>query len=222
MVDNKDILKMKIPSACYVKGCERWNRMPKGKSHVFTESPEKTLMGFVAEEFLHHLMPKMTPSAGHDVYGYDFLFFGKKLEIKNKCVNSVPRPSYDVSTSYGAYDQPCDVYFFTRCAETYGDSCFEGKFVLADTIKPEMVERLVHNLSQKFPFIYLLGFIGKEEFNQNGFRVLPGTVLGNGSRAKGDTWNSTINLLRPTKTLLDGYAVQSANRQTIEECILTA
>ena len=76
-MNNRDIIEKHLILDCFLAGCKRWNAMPKDRdmAKVYTDSPEKTLCSFVAEEYIYkYVFKSMVPSKGiPDVYNYDFL-----------------------------------------------------------------------------------------------------------------------------------------------------
>lgn len=209
MIRENDILIKRLTLEAFLAGCKRWNALPKEKTgRVYTQSPEKTLCGFVAEEFIHKsLMPKLIPSAGDQVFHYDYLYFGRKMEIKNKCVNSRPSPNFEVSINQ--YWVPeCNDFFFTRMLTTNKNTIIPRSFKMNDTISDQMAVEISPLLLEKYSHIYLLGFIPKAEFldPKKAFLVNEGDSLGDDSAAKGNTINRYIRDLYPAKKLLDYYA----------------
>lgn len=206
MVKNTDIVKLRMTEQAFLDACERWNKMPKTNlKKIFTESSEKTLCGFAAEEFIHkNLMPEIIPSLGEEVYDFDYYFFGKKMEIKNKCVNSIPTAAYEAST-YTYHDPECDFFLFTRMKSEHRNDCLPRGFGLKDEITSDMSKELSKKLLLKYPNIYLLGVIERFDFYSKRYKVTKGSELQYGAIAKGETWNVKISELHPVRVILNYY-----------------
>lgn len=211
MVRQPDILMQSSNIEDCRKAVQRWNRMPKDYSNAWSDSPEKTLGGFVAEEFFHRIMPKLVPSSSvPEVYHYDFLYPTRtshsKMEVKNKCVGSRPNPTYDVSVKQE--DQHCDFFVFTRMDKDKDLWVFPKTFEMTDLIPDVDAEEVAQKMLAKFPRIWLLGYLSRKAYIDSCYKVNPKDVLPNGgghSIANGDTLNKYIKDLEPIGKLLNHY-----------------
>ena len=202
MVQQKDIQIYPLTKEAFVLGCQRWNKMPKNSGNLFTEGSERTLCGFVAEEFIHkNLMPNLTGSEGADIYQWDYSIAGKTFDVKNKCVTSIPTPEYEVSI-YQYHIPNCDFFMFTRMKSVNKDRDID----INETITEMQALYIAEKLILKYPNIYLLGIIDKNTFMNKSFVVNKGTMMPNGYRANGTTVNVYIKDMTPVQSLLGSYS----------------
>lgn len=211
MVRDSDIVKYPMTLEAFQRACDRWNMMPKENlEKVFTESPEKTLCGFAAEELIHSLMPNMTPSSNNNVYDYDYLYLGYKMDIKNKCGTVSPRANYEGSIYlYPNLHIPnCDIFLFTRMIEASKTPIFPRGFSLKNMINEDLKLTLAPSLLSKYPNLWLCGFISKSDFldEKIHFIVRKGEKLAGSSKiADGNTINVFYNKCSPAQILIDQY-----------------
>ena len=201
----KDFVEIKNSKNIVLRAINRWNAMPKeGKfSRIFTESPEKTLLGFVAEEAIFETMPKMTRSSDIEVYDWDFLLFGRRIEVKNKTCNSVTRINHDGSV-YAYNLQKCDRFIFTRTRQMNNSFLLpKGKEQFNKSIVD--FENISNALLEKYPTVLLCGYISSDDFKKNMFDVPRGTQLGGGKLADGHTLNILYEKCTSLNILLKCY-----------------
>lgn len=76
-------------------------------------------VGFIGEEVVKKYLTEQTSgeieSGNH--YDYDFIFQGKKFEVKTKLTTVQPKSSYDCSVANFNPNQKCDYYIFARVHE---------------------------------------------------------------------------------------------------------
>jgi len=75
---------------------------------------EGSIYGAIGEEMFQKFFPE---AEFKDFNDYDFLYKGKKIEVKTKRCGGVPEANYSASVSLGKRKdfQKCDIYFFFRC-----------------------------------------------------------------------------------------------------------
>ena len=120
MATRMDYIEIKITQSMISMARERLGRVPNNPNIVrdlskFNSEPERTIEGYIGEEMV---MPYFGVSSCVDDLNYDFIYNGKRCEVKTITCGFQPPPyylatvnSYDLT---GVHKQQADYYIFTR------------------------------------------------------------------------------------------------------------